>query len=95
MLNGAHQTLGDIKMVSKTPAELAEMTPAERKEHFAAEERTVFGADFKRDKHGRPIEQGVGSPGHEDERHFAAIRKYEGIEAEQKARAEAAKRRQP
>jgi hypothetical protein len=51
----------------------------------------VFGAGFQRDKNGRPIERGIGSPGNENETHFLAILKHEGAAAEQAARAKAAK----
>lgn len=49
------------------------MTPEERKAHFKAEERNVFGHDVKHDKKGNPIEQGIGSPGHETLNHFRAL----------------------
>lgn len=75
-------------MVTKTMEELDAMSPAEKKVHYAEEEKIVFGADFKKVK-GRPVEQGIGSPGHENHNHFAAIRKYEGEEAYRKALAEA------
>lgn len=31
--------------------------------HFEAVEKNVFGEDHRKDKHGEPIEQGIGSPG--------------------------------
>lgn len=79
-------------MVTKTMEELDAMSPEERKVHRAEEEKIVFGTDFKKVK-GKPVEQGIGSPGRETQNHFAAIRKYEGAEAETKARAEAEKRK--
>lgn len=75
-------------MVTKTNEEWDAMDPAERKAHLAEEEKIVFGADFRKLK-GQPVEQGIGSPGRETPNHFAAIRKYEGEEAEKKARADA------
>jgi hypothetical protein len=43
--------------------------------HYAA----VYGWDAKRDpKTGDFIQQGVGSPGHENFNHFQAIRRYQG-----------------
>lgn len=75
-------------MVTKTMEELDAMTPAQKKAHFAEEEKIVFGADFKKVK-GEPVEQGIGSPGHENSNHFAAIRKYEGEDAYKKALVEA------
>jgi len=49
----------------------------------------VFGVGFKTDRHGRPLERGIGSPGNESEQHFAAIEKYEGKAAADAARAKA------
>lgn len=77
-------------MVTKTMEELDSMTPEERKAHRAEEEKIVFGTDFKKVK-GKPVEQGIGSPGRETPNHFAAIRKYEGEEAYKAALAKAKK----
>ena len=79
-------------MVTKTHEEWDAMDAAERKAHLAAEEKIVNGHDFRKIK-GKPVEQGIGSPGRETENHFAAIRKYEGVEAEKAARAAAAARK--
>jgi hypothetical protein len=79
-------------MVTLTSQEFDALSPEERAAHLEAEKTTVFGVGHAVVK-GQPQEQGVGSPGHESENHFAAIRKWEGPEAEKKARAEAAKRR--
>jgi hypothetical protein len=79
-------------MVSLSAEEFDSLSPEERAVHLAAEQKTVFGHDHVVAK-GKPVEQGIGSPGHESENHYAAIRKWEGPEAEKKARAEAAKRR--
>lgn len=43
-----------------------------------ADAKATFGFDYKRDKHGKPIEQGSGSKGNETLNHFTAIRQYEG-----------------
>jgi hypothetical protein len=40
----------------------------------------VFGVGHKVDANGKPIENGVGSKGHENLNHFLAIKKYEGDE---------------
>lgn len=77
-------------MVTKTQEELSMMSPAEIKEHRAEEEKIVFGTDFKQVK-GKPVEQGIGSPGRETPNHFNAIRKYEGEEAYKAAIAKAKK----
>jgi hypothetical protein len=54
------------------------------------EEEAVFGKGFQRDKHGRPISQGIGSVANPSETHFQAIEKYEGKAAADKARTAAA-----
>ena len=52
-------------MTSKTPDELALMSPEERAAWRAQEEIAIWGAGFKRDRNGRPIEQGIGCQGKE------------------------------
>jgi len=42
--------------------------------------KTVFGHDVKFDDKGRPIEQGIGAPGHETMNHYAALAKATRIE---------------
>jgi hypothetical protein len=44
--------------------------------------RNVFGHDHKKDRHGRPIEQGHGARGHETANHFAALKKAEAMGVE-------------
>jgi len=78
-------------MVTKTMEELDAMTPEEKRLHRAEEEKIVFGTDFKKVK-GKPVEQGIGSPGRETPNHLNAIRKYEGEEAYQAALAKAKKK---
>lgn len=67
-------------MVTKTQEEWDAMDRDERKAHMIEEEKIVFGQDFKKVK-GKPVEQGVGAPGHETPNHLNAIRKYEGEDA--------------
>ncbi len=43
---------------------------------MAAEEINVFGVGFKRDRHGNPIEQGLGGPLQPTRQHVEAIRIY-------------------
>jgi hypothetical protein len=62
--------------LAPTPEEIATMTAAEIADRKAAAERNVFGHDFKRDKNGRPIEQGIGGPMQpNDVNHLAALAK--------------------
>ena len=42
--------------------------------------KTVFGHDVQFDADGYPIEQGIGSPGHETLNHYAALAKSTRIE---------------
>ncbi|QQN62121.1 hypothetical protein JIR23_21215 [Bradyrhizobium diazoefficiens] len=79
-------------MVTLTLEEMEVLSPEQRVAHQAEEAKIVFGHDHRVIK-GRPVEQGIGAPGRETENHYASIRKYEGPEAEKKARAKAAKRR--
>jgi hypothetical protein len=50
----------------------------------------VVGVGYKTDRHGRPIEQGLG---HEPETHFIALQKAEGKAVADAARARAANRK--
>lgn len=80
-------------MTTKTQEEIDAMTPEEIAAWRANEERTVFGYDFQRNRQGQPVEQGIGSPGHETENHFKALEKAEGRAVADRARAAAAARR--
>jgi hypothetical protein len=79
-------------MVTLTSEEFDALSPEERAAHLEAEKTTVFGVGHIVVK-GKPQEQGIGSPDRPSENSFRAIGKWEGPEAEKKARAEAAKRR--
>jgi hypothetical protein len=50
--------------------------------HREAVRKNIFGFDHKTDKHGEPIEQGMGAKGHETANHFAALKKAEAMGAE-------------
>jgi hypothetical protein len=52
-----------------TREELALMSPEEIRANNVVAEELVFGVNFKRDRSGRPIENGIGSPGHESIHH--------------------------
>lgn len=67
-------------MTTKTPEELELLRaqgPAAVDAYKQGEERAVFGHDLKRDRKGKPVEQGIGSRGNETANHFAALRKRE------------------
>ena len=49
-------------MVTLRAEEWEELSPEEKKLHLIQEEKNVFGANVEHDKHGRPIETGIGSP---------------------------------
>jgi hypothetical protein len=72
-------------MVTLTQEEFQVLGPEERKAHLAAEEKIVFGQNFERDRNGRPVEAGIGSPAQQSINSLAAIRKWEGEEAYQAA----------
>jgi hypothetical protein len=55
--------------------EQSELTDAELELYDQAQERLVFGANFRRDSRGNPIEDGIGSPGRETRQHLAALEK--------------------
>jgi hypothetical protein len=78
-------------MVALRADELAEMTPAERKQHAEDEIRNIYGHDVKFDRHGKPIEQGIGSPGNYSENHWQMLAKMEGQEVADRAKAAAVK----
>jgi hypothetical protein len=59
---------------------------------LAAVDASVYGADAKKDRHGNFIPQGIGAPGNESGNHFAALLKYSGKEAYDRAVAEIFKR---
>jgi hypothetical protein len=54
-----------------------------------AELEAVYGAGFKRDRNGRPLERGIGSSANPSEQHFTAIERWEGKDAADAARAKA------
>lgn len=74
-------------MVNMTAGELELLTPEQRRIWKRNMEGLTFGFDCRHDAKGRPIEQGIGSPGNLNENHFRGIGKNEGPEAEKAARA--------
>jgi hypothetical protein len=76
-------------VVNKTFEELDEMRaeiaagtlpPDAIKQYYADERRNVFGFDHKVDRSGKPIEQGIGSPGNQSRNSIEAYRKYHSHE---------------
>jgi hypothetical protein len=65
-------------------AEIAagKLPPDAIKQHFLAEKNNVFGYDHKVDRHGKPIEQGVGSAGNQTLNSINAYKKYGAAEPE-------------
>lgn len=57
-----------------------------------AVDASVYGADAKRDRDGKFIPQGIGSPGRETNNHFQSIRRYQGESEYEKAVREIQKR---
>jgi len=63
--------------VNLSEGELATLTPEEYAAWKANQFTNVYGSNFQRDAHGRPVEAGIGSPGNETANHWAAMRKYD------------------
>ena len=68
-------------MVSLRADEWAKLNDAEKKAHLENERKNVFGHDYKTDRHGKPIEQGVGSPSNPTIQSMNALRAAEGDQA--------------
>jgi hypothetical protein len=79
-------------MTTLTPEEWAILSPEQRAEHRRAEEINVFGVGFKRDRNGRPIEQGLGSESNPTVQSIAALERAEGKAAADAMRARINKR---
>jgi hypothetical protein len=71
---------------------MAALDPEARAAHLKAEMLNTFGRDVKFDRHGNPMEQGRGAPGHEAPQHFAALEKAEGRAACEAAKLKANRR---
>lgn len=78
--------------IQKTQDEIDAMSPAELKEYHEQQRLIVYGHDSHKDRHGTPLEQGLGAPGRETANHFQSILKYEGPTAYQAAISEIWKR---
>jgi hypothetical protein len=59
--------------------ELAELTPDQKKAWRQEVENQMYGFDHKKDKRGRPIEQGLGSKGNETRQCLEAMKGPYGI----------------
>jgi hypothetical protein len=79
-------------MVALRQDEWDELSPEEKRAHREAEFRNVFGADAKRDRSGKPIEMGIGSPSQPTENHFLAVAAALGQDEADRQRADAVKR---
>ena len=79
MLQSTEVQVSDPKCVELTEGEKALLTPEQLRNWEAEKERQMFGDGFKRDRHGNPIEQGIGSDGHETANHFRAMRESERL----------------
>jgi hypothetical protein len=80
-------------MTTRTNEELALMSPEEIKIYLEEETKAVFGHNYRRDRQGKIIEDGIGSPLNPSENHYRAIEKYEGSEAAAAAKQRDAKLR--
>jgi hypothetical protein len=58
------------------PLPQGELDPGAIKQYYLEERKNVFGFDHKTDRSGKPIEQGIGSPGNQSANSVAAFEKY-------------------
>lgn len=58
--------------------------------YHVAVENNVFGHDHKKDRHGNPIEQGIGAPGNQTRNSINAFKKYAKYDADYTPEAAAA-----
>jgi hypothetical protein len=63
------------RIPADAPPEIARQMAKDAKKKVEVD---VFGVGFRKDKQGRPIEQGLGSPGNETAQSIAAYVKYHG-----------------
>jgi hypothetical protein len=76
---------GTIPSVTLTATELdeaeqriekGELPPDWFAQYYKAVDENVFGVDFKKDRDGRPIETGIGSPSNQTQTSIDAYKKY-------------------
>ncbi len=79
-----------LSVLAPTAEELAEMTPQQIAERKRAMEENVFGAGFRRDQNGRPIEMGIGSAHQQSQHHLAALAREKAQHDQMKAMAKIA-----
>ena len=79
-------------MVTLTREEWSELSPEEKKYHLEQETKNVFGADYKRDRQNRPVEQGLGSKQQPTIQSMNALLQHEGQDAYDREVADAIKR---
>jgi hypothetical protein len=67
-----------MEEISKIEADMAtgKLPPDFLDRHYDAVEANVFGFDHRKDRHGNPIEQGIGSSGNQTANSLAAYKKY-------------------
>jgi hypothetical protein len=58
-----------------TGDEIAALDPIDRLKYEEVQRRLVFGEHYKRDADGKPLEQGIGSPGRENANHYFYLQK--------------------
>jgi hypothetical protein len=78
-------------MVALRYEELAELSEDERKAHWINEAKNVYGHDHKTDRHGKPVEQGLGSKQNPTIQSMSALLAAEGVDAYNRAVAECTK----
>jgi hypothetical protein len=79
-----------VLALAPTAEELAEMTSGQRSELRKAMEGAVFGVNCPRDRHGRCIEQGIGSASQSSQHHLDALAKEKAANDTRRAMAKIA-----
>lgn len=79
--------MSNIQALNYSEAEKADWTPQDHAHHKRLLEEQTFGAGFKRDAKGSPIEQGIGSPSNMTGQAKAALEKHKLEQAALKAKA--------
>jgi len=63
--------------ITLSPQELALKSPAQLEQYYEEHRQVAYGHGYKVGPDGKPIERGIGAPGHETSNHWEALRKRE------------------
>jgi hypothetical protein len=77
LINSPVHLTEDERAEAREMIKKGELPPDALERQADAEARNVYGADAKKDRNGKYLEQGVGSRGHESLNHFTALLRAE------------------